>query len=67
MGTFTTAKVGQHEHRCLSALGPFKTAEKTVERRWAVLEKKKKKDKELMLSERTRCVKFLKSMIAESM
>lgn len=66
MGTFTTAKVGQCEHRCLLALGPFKTAEKTVERCWAVLGKKKKKDKELMLSERTRCVKF-KSMIAESM
>lgn len=52
MGTFTTAKVGQCEHRCLLALGPFKTAEKTVERCWAVLGKKKKKDKELMLSER---------------
>lgn len=42
MGTFTTAKVGQCEHRCLLALGPFKTAEKTVERCWAVLGKKKK-------------------------
>lgn len=47
MGTFTTAKVGQCEHRCLLALGPFKTAEKTVERCWAVLGEKKKKEQRI--------------------
>lgn len=34
-----------------------------MERHWAVCDKK---DKEVLLLERTQCVKFLKSVIAES-
>lgn len=63
MGTFTTATVGQCEHRCLSALGLFKTAEKTGK---ALGSSRQKKDKKMMLLERSLCVKFLKSLTAES-
>lgn len=59
--SFTTATMGQCKHKCLWAVGPIKTAERIVERHWAVCDKK---DKEVLLLERTQCVKFLKSVIA---
>lgn len=61
--SFPTATMDQCEHRCLWAVGPIKTTEGIVERHWAVCDKK---DKEVLLLERTQCVKFLKSVIAES-
>lgn len=61
--SFTRATMEQCEHSCPWAVGPIRTAEGIVERQWAVCHKK---DKEVLLLERTQCVKFLKSVIAKS-
>jgi len=60
---FTTAATRQCEHKCLRAVGPSRSAEGIVERHWAVRDKR---DKEMLLLERTRCVKFPESVTAES-
>lgn len=61
--SFTTVAMDHCEHRCLWAVGPVKTTQGTVVRQYVVCYKM---DKGVLLLERTRCVKFPKSGIAES-